>query len=476
MNNQEILSIDQVDQGITEITVQGFKSLYEESRIEIRPLTILAGANSSGKSSIMQPLLLMKQTLEAPYDPGGLLLNGANVKFTKTDQVLSHKPCIYSYNAKKFFKIKITFTNPRYLKRLSLESMFIQDNTELNIYKEILTTDKDRIVYNIGMSKDEAIKSFKDYVNNWKERTLAKAFFLADIKNKPESFIHEIEKNRCFLRCAMGWIPINADGWDINTQQMSIKVNFGLNGFNNQIPIDILSSHIRRIIHVPGLRGTAERSFLNISTNNNQFLGRFDNYFASIIYNWHVTQDPKIEELNKYLQFLGLTSKVTASRSNDIQIELQVGLSKDIADTVVNIADVGLGVSQVLPVLVALLVAEPGQLVYLEQPELHLHPRAQANLAQPLIDAANRGVKVVVETHSDLLLTRIQTLVAEEAIDPAKLILHWFSRGDDGMTKIASAELDQAGAYGDFPIDFNDVAFKEDLRYVEAAESQLIKK
>jgi predicted ATPase len=472
MNSQENSPIDQ---GITEISVQGFKSLYEESRIEIRPLTILAGANSSGKSSIMQPLLLMKQTLEAPYDPGGLLLNGANVKFTKTDQVLSHKPCIYSYNGKKFFKTKITFTNPRSLKHLSLESTFIQDNTELNIYKEILTTDKDRIVYNIGMSEDEAIKSFKDYVNNWNEGRLFKTFFLVDINNKPESFIHVIDKNRCFLHCAMGW-PSNTDGWDINIQQTSIKVNFGLNGFDNQIPIDILSSHIRRIIHVPGLRGTLERSFPNSSTNNNQFLGRFDDYFASIVYYWQVTQNSRIEELNKYLQNLGLTSKVTASRSNDIQIELQVGLSKDISDTVVNIADVGLGVSQVLPVLVALLIAEPGQLVYLEQPELHLHPRAQANLAQPLIDAANRGVKVVVETHSDLLLTRIKTLVAEEAIDPAKLILHWFSRGDDGITKINSKELDKVGAYGEFPIDFSDVFFEEDHRYINAASKQLLAK
>ena len=59
----------------------------------------------------------------------------------------------------------------------------------------------------------------------------------------------------------------------------------------------------------------------------------------------------------------------------------------------VNITDVGFGVSQVLPVLVALIVdAKPGsQLVYLEQPELHLHPRAQVALAQVLADAAKRG-------------------------------------------------------------------------------------
>jgi predicted ATPase len=74
---------------ITEIIVNGFKSIGDRQSIEIRPLTILAGANSSGKSSIMQPLLLLKQTLEASYDPGPLLLNGANVHFTSADQLLA---------------------------------------------------------------------------------------------------------------------------------------------------------------------------------------------------------------------------------------------------------------------------------------------------------------------------------------------------------------------------------------------------
>ena len=71
------------------ITVEGFKSIDHEQTIELRPLTILAGTNSSGKSSMIQPLLLLKQTLEAPYDPGPLLLNGANAKFTLVDQSLN---------------------------------------------------------------------------------------------------------------------------------------------------------------------------------------------------------------------------------------------------------------------------------------------------------------------------------------------------------------------------------------------------
>jgi AAA15 family ATPase/GTPase len=71
---------------ITLLSVSGFKSIVGEQTIEVRPLTLLAGANSSGKSSMMQPLLLLKQTLETPFDPGPLLLNGPNVKFTSVDQ------------------------------------------------------------------------------------------------------------------------------------------------------------------------------------------------------------------------------------------------------------------------------------------------------------------------------------------------------------------------------------------------------
>ena len=75
--------------GITAVSLRGFKSHAFENRIDIRHLTILAGANSSGKTSIVQPLLLMKQTLEASYDPGPLLLNGPNVRCTSVNQLLS---------------------------------------------------------------------------------------------------------------------------------------------------------------------------------------------------------------------------------------------------------------------------------------------------------------------------------------------------------------------------------------------------
>src|ERR1700733_11010369 len=78
--------------GITRIAVEGFKSIAKRQEIEIAPLTILAGANSSGKSSIMQPLLMLKQTLEATYDPGPLKIDGPNVTFTSSDQFFTRSP------------------------------------------------------------------------------------------------------------------------------------------------------------------------------------------------------------------------------------------------------------------------------------------------------------------------------------------------------------------------------------------------
>ena len=128
-----------------------------------------------------------------------------------------------------------------------------------------------------------------------------------------------------------------------------------------------------------------------------------------------------------------------------------------------------------MPVLVAAIVAEPGQLVYIEQPELHLHPRAQVALARVLADAAKRGVRVVAETHSSLLLLGIQTLVAEGDLSPGLVKLHWFSRNKDGVTEVNSADLDEAGAYGEWPEDFADVSLHAQSGYIKAARSRFIK-
>jgi predicted ATPase len=139
----------------------------------------------------------------------------------------------------------------------------------------------------------------------------------------------------------------------------------------------------------------------------------------------------------------------------------------------VSIADVGFGVSQALPVVVALHAVSEGQLIYLEQPEIHLHPRAQTAMAEVLADAAMQGVRLVVETHSSLLLLGIQTLVAEGKFPAEMVKLHWFKLLEDGSTQIISADLDETGAFGDWPEDFAKITLESESRYLDAAEARL---
>jgi predicted ATPase len=168
-----------------------------------------------------------------------------------------------------------------------------------------------------------------------------------------------------------------------------------------------------------------------------------------------------------------LTDTIQTQRLNETQLELRVGRVPGNSMDTVNIADVGFGVSQVLPVVVALLVAQPGQLVYIEQPEIHLHPRAQIALAEIFAEAINRGVQVVVETHSELFLLSIQTLVAENRIAPEDVKLHWFTRSADGLSTVTTAELDETGAFGDWPEDFGSTALGLTNRYLSSAEKKL---
>jgi len=439
-------------QGITGISVRGYKSLSEECSIEIRPLTILAGANSSGKSSIMQPLLLMKQTLEATYDPGALLLNGPNVQFTFAEQLLSR---ISNEENSHTLAIKIEIDNNKTLKNIFKKNpgQSIEIDTE-----EILMENGRQLVVSSKMSSDEFSILFKTISESQSHFNLMKKLIQLFQDEKPELTIHQ---ERCFLN------------FNYSYKREEIKIEF----YNSRPYISLFEQEIRQFVHVPGLRNNPERTY-PVTAFGRELPGRFEDYVASVVNHWKSIEDQRVEDLEKALMTLGLTSRIDARQVNDVQIELRVNrlpASNDISD-MVSIADVGIGVSQVLPVLVALLVAEPGQLVYLEQPEIHLHPRAQVGLAEVLANAANRGVRVVLETHSELLLLAIQSLVAEGKFSPEKVKLHWFTRREDGVTTISSADLDETGAFGDWPEDFGDVSMKLESRYLDAAESRLWKR
>ncbi len=439
--------------GINAISVTGFKSLAEGHPIEIRPLTILAGANSSGKSSIMQPLLMMKQTLHESYDPGDLKINGPNVRFTKINQFLSR--CV-GKNNEGSFKIQINVDDD-----LSLTEIFAkQENKRIKIVECIYTNKDKKIILHPDMTQEELL------TNPTVKKEFEEDYELFSKKN-PIELKMEIERNRCFLKLMLYGSRKTAKDEDV--------FHFSTSMFNLDAPFE---SYITQMIHVPALRGNPKRDY-DISAIGPIFPGTFENYVASIIQDWQVTKNPCLEKLYEWLQMLNLTQTVSVEQIDDTRAEIRVGRlpakTNPTPEDLVSIADVGFGVSQTLPVLVALLKAIPGQLVYIEQPEIHLHPRAQVALAKILAEIANNGIRIVVETHSALLLRGIQTIVAKgEIIPPEDVKLHWFERmPENGITKIESAELDEAGSFGDWPEDFGDAIIDAESDFIEAAESHL---
>jgi hypothetical protein len=408
--------------GITRIAVEGFKSIAKRQEIEIAPLTILAGANNSGKSSIMQPLLMLKQTLEATYDPGPLKIDGPNVTFTSSSQFLSKRPTAL---APRFLRVGIMAGG------FGLELSLVRRNT-LEISEITYCTPAKRTTLRPKMSDEEL-----------------KGLISASQRRK-------------------------ADRPVISTERFFLTILDGLIGLPI-VPSQPLPD-LQGVVHVPGLRGNPLRTYRRTATGPH-FPGTFEHYTASLILHWQsITNDERYRQLNCDLAHLGLAGRVVAKEVNEVELDVQINRLSDVeSDDLVSVADVGFGVSQVLPVLVALRAAEPGWLVYLEEPEIHLHPRAQTKLADILAGAAKRGVRVVAETHSTLLLTAIQTLVAKGELSPDLVKLHWFQRDpENGITQVSSADLDENGAFGDWPEDFDRVILDTDGAYLDAVEGRQV--
>jgi predicted ATPase len=424
----------------TAIIVENFKSIGTRESLEIRPLTLLAGANSSGKSSVLQSLLLLKQTLESTFDPGPLRLDGPHVKFTSAKQFL-HKR-VGSHAAS-------TTTIGLSLAGLGAFTTSIAFDSNIPALKVA------RCEYAAGANPPLVLT--------------------------PESTVDDLSDVAPPPQESDMTISIHPDRFWLVAEAL---VKFPGTGsaapyFRSLIPMQFygVTDRIEKLFHVPGLRGSPRREY-PVAAVGEKLVGTFDDYVASILHHWTEVEAVELQTLQRQLQQLGLTSVVEARKVNEAAIEVRVGRlpgeSSHAEFNLVSIADVGFGVSQVLPVLVATLRARRDQMVYIEQPELHLHPRAQVALAGILADAARRGVLVIAETHSSLLLLAIQTLVAKGELPASEVMLHWFQRdAETGATTISSRELDKAGRFGDWPGDFGDVELKAESEFLDAGMAAL---
>ena len=184
-----------------------------------------------------------------------------------------------------------------------------------------------------------------------------------------------------------------------------------------------------------------------------------------------------LDAVQSWAAHLGLVEKV------EIEDRAQFGLTVMIkphgTDSTLPLSAVGVGVSQLLPVLVLCLLAEPGSVILLEQPELHLHPALQQRLADFFVAMVRSGRQLIVETHSEYMVSRLRRRIVEdpedELLDLAKVVFAERDR-ETGLTTYRDVELSPYGAIEEWPAGFFDQAAEEERAIIMGGVKKLRKR
>ena len=219
-----------------------------------------------------------------------------------------------------------------------------------------------------------------------------------------------------------------------------------------------LESTLKNLFPIRPYRSPPQRWYTFNGTNP-QNVGYLGNLLPDMLFR----NDKLVKETNKWLEKLEINYKLDVQTVDTYSGELfEVRLIDTRRKETVNVAlpDVGFGISQLLPFVVQSLASEK-QIISIEQPEVHVHPRLQADLGNLFAEAIQKQQnQFIIETHSEHLILRLQRLVREKEIKPEDVSVIYISRKPEG----AKAERLHLDEDGDFIDDWPNGFFPERLR------------
>lgn len=171
------------------------------------------------------------------------------------------------------------------------------------------------------------------------------------------------------------------------------------------------------------------------------------------------TEGTLSEAINKWLVYLGVAQNIDTRDKGKMGHELKI--TTDVPNMEQDLTHVGVGVSQVLPILVMSFLAKPGAVIILEQPELHLHPKVQTRLADFFVAMNSLQKQCIIETHSEYLINRLRYLVAmSDSSKVAEDTMIYFVEKEDGHSKYRQVTINPYGVIEDWPEGFFDESEK----------------
>ena len=562
------------------IELENFKSYANKQYIQFSDLSVLLGANSSGKSTALQALLMLKQTMECNSPDEELLLSGKYVALGDYDDVISDsvtgsfslavtlKQTEKSENMLDEDNFKICWNFKRdvdsasailnyidvyfenmhlSLKRVSkgLFDLYINDerivfsvnihnlllsnyvvhyDTKLNskaselinVLSQTLISQKtttvamdepvginairefyirllDRLqekeidkisltedTYNLALRVEKLIDEFvnlelpmygsanriipKDLRIRILELSFANLNSLEQLVNILTVYESYISNYKCSIPATSQlqgsyhlkgnpfWLLDRDDEKRNNLTQLKYALDF-----YNIFYKDIIS----KIFFVGPIRETP-KGLYNIGFETvTKNVGPTGSYFASVLL--HENKKEKIyilpsgkekctlsDALAEWMIHLNVASAVDVDRKNSFGFSVSIENMDHIKSDIMN---VGIGTSQVLPVLISVLLSEPHEILIFEQPELHLHPYSQSRLADMFVEFCKQGRKIILETHSEYFLLRLRYHIVKNNYSKESAAINFFH--NTGRTKVWTTNISGLGNI-EYPEDFRD--------------------
>ena len=436
---------------LKQLRIQNFKGWKDTGNIHMAPITLFFGANSSGKSSIGQFLMMLKQTVESSDRKAVFYPGGKN----SAVQLGSYQEMVFHHDPRKKISFDYQWSLPENLKLKEPVSGQVFSGDNLSFHAEVGLGDKDQHTLVLDHLQYELMEEKSGSLSiSMKRKSDTKSEYKVDATHYPL----KRKQGRAWSPGA----PVRFYGFPDEVVAYHQNADFvqTLNLLHEKL--------FRSFCYLGPLRTKAERlySWTGIEPESVGYAG--ENTVAAILaarsrkisLGYRRPAKPFEEIIATKLKEMGLIEAFKVNPISEQRQEYEVKVRTKGARDWVDLPDVGFGISQVLPVLVQCFYAPAGSIILMEQPEIHLHPSAQSALADVMIDVINsrergghRGIQLVIETHSEHFLRRLQRRIAEDAV-PQEKVSAYFANIDRIPAKLEPLQIDLFGNIRNWPPNF----------------------